>query len=265
MNECISQPVHETGLCKNLLQEYAQKMNYAIPSYDCRKDETPGRMPLFSCTVDIGGIKYIGATAKTKKEAEIKAARTALLAIQSSSDGSYEKSMGNNSMYTVIPCKKKATDLGIIMQETIKTALKPKKGRFKKKPRKKKLAEDNAVDIDGHIEQQLDQTVVNMEMVSSGRDQIPIFLGNEAEKPASDAALVDPIVEASQLQFYHSGDAGAPNYRFTPMFSRDGLTSLVGEAGPIVNNSSVCQGEVPRIVEGVHQTACGAGAGSNQG
>ena len=79
----------ETGLCKNLLQEYAQKMNYAIPSYICNKQasgvivkkQASGGGP-FICTVEIGGIQYIGATARTKKEAEIKAARTALLAIQ---------------------------------------------------------------------------------------------------------------------------------------------------------------------------------------
>ena len=70
----------ETGLCKNLLQEYAQKKNYAIPSYICTK-QASGVAP-FICTVEIGGIQYIGAAARTKKEAEIKAARTALLAIQ---------------------------------------------------------------------------------------------------------------------------------------------------------------------------------------
>lgn len=74
---------HETGLCKNLLQEYAQKMNYAIPCYTTSKNGVPGKLT-FACTVEIGGIRYIGAAAKTKKEAEIKAARTALLAIQSS-------------------------------------------------------------------------------------------------------------------------------------------------------------------------------------
>lgn len=71
---------HETGLCKNMLQEYAQKMNYAIPSYVCTR-RTVGPAP-YICTVEIGGIQYIGAAATTKKEAEIKAARTALLAIQ---------------------------------------------------------------------------------------------------------------------------------------------------------------------------------------
>ncbi|PKA49378.1 Double-stranded RNA-binding protein 8 [Apostasia shenzhenica] len=80
MTECIP-TVHETGLCKNLLQECAQKMNYAIPSYHCTKKAT-GSNP-FTCTIEIGGIQYIGAAARTKKEAEIKAARTALLAIQS--------------------------------------------------------------------------------------------------------------------------------------------------------------------------------------
>ncbi|KAL5102006.1 hypothetical protein RYX36_006333 [Vicia faba] len=37
VNHSITQPVHETGLCKNLLQEYAQKMNYAMPMYQCKK------------------------------------------------------------------------------------------------------------------------------------------------------------------------------------------------------------------------------------
>ncbi|KAL8496359.1 hypothetical protein ACS0TY_020173 [Phlomoides rotata] len=129
MNSGITQPVHETGLCKNLLQEYAQKMNYAIPCYEIRKDEKEGRTPMYSCTVDIGGIKYIGASASTKKEAEKKAARTALLAIQTA--GPVNEDQAGNSIYTVIPQKKKVPDPIISTQET-KAAHKPKKGRFKK-------------------------------------------------------------------------------------------------------------------------------------
>ncbi|KAG2544056.1 hypothetical protein PVAP13_9NG787900 [Panicum virgatum] len=73
--ECRSIPaVQETGLCKNLLQEYAQKMNYAIPSYICTK-QASGVAP-FICTVEIGGIQYIGAAARTKKEAEKKPTET---------------------------------------------------------------------------------------------------------------------------------------------------------------------------------------------
>ncbi|KAJ6839332.1 double-stranded RNA-binding protein 8-like [Iris pallida] len=119
--------VHETGLCKNLLQEYAQKMNYAIPSYICQKRPSGHH---FTCTVDIGGIQYIGAVAKTKKEAEIKAARTALLAIQ-------QTATNGASQYTVLPGKRKAKE-----QETQSKSMqevKPKKASFKKKKWSKKF------------------------------------------------------------------------------------------------------------------------------
>ncbi|KAH7850350.1 hypothetical protein Vadar_031466 [Vaccinium darrowii] len=169
-DDCVSQPVQETGLCKNLLQEYAQKMNYAIPLYVCERDESKGRVPIFSCTVDVGGMKYIGAAAKTKKEAEIKAARTALLAIQSS-PGSNETST-EKPVYTVIPSKKGGTDTEISTLEN----LKPKKGLFKKKPHRKrrdgKKGNNMAmvhlglgVDIGGHEGQQMDQTA-NSELPS---------------------------------------------------------------------------------------------------
>ncbi|KAL4297944.1 hypothetical protein GQ457_12G016690 [Hibiscus cannabinus] len=138
VNESISQPVHETGLCKNLLQEYAQKMNYAIPVYQIQKDEAPGRSLHYSCTVEIGGIRYIGASSKTKKEAEIKAARTALLAIQSSmsplSDGAF-----GNSQLTVIPCRKRAMETTSNPDETVKVP-KAKKARFKKRTLKTKFS-----------------------------------------------------------------------------------------------------------------------------
>ena len=140
---------HETGLCKNLLQEYAQKMNYAMPLYQSKKDDTPpGRAPLYSCTVDIGGMLYIGGTAKTKREAEIKAARTALLAIQTNASQASENQFGH---LTVIPSRKRATES--IADEASK-APKSKKSRFKgkyskKKPhrnKKRRIITDNAGD-----------------------------------------------------------------------------------------------------------------------
>ncbi|CAA2979290.1 double-stranded RNA-binding 1-like [Olea europaea subsp. europaea] len=131
----ITQPVHETGLCKNWVQEYAQKMNLAVPIYECHKDERQGNMFTFYCTLEIGGIKYIGGSANTKKEAEIKAARTALLAIQSAASGSEDQV--RKSVYTVLPYKKKAMDLGISTQETA-AALKATKNRLKKQQRKKR-------------------------------------------------------------------------------------------------------------------------------
>ncbi|PSS17350.1 Double-stranded RNA-binding protein [Actinidia chinensis var. chinensis] len=251
LNNCISQPVHETGLCKNLLQEYAQKMNYAIPTYECRREELPGRMSHFSCMVDIGGIKYIGGAAKTKKEAEIKAARTALLAIRSSAS---HEGLTGKSAYTVVPSKKER-DLGISAQDTAKV-LKPKKGRFKKRQQKKMKARDTAKNnqvesnLDGHVEEQLEQASFN---------------GNEGDKPAAEGGAFVP---------YHDGDAKdrqltAPNvyqsdlgthYGITSLFNGDGLTSLVSDVNTIpgimpVTNSSMCQGEVLRVVDGLNQMA----------
>ncbi|KAK9716239.1 hypothetical protein RND81_06G220500 [Saponaria officinalis] len=132
--ESITVPVHETGLCKNVLQEYAQKMNYAIPTYVCNRGGSSGRYPLYSCTVDIGGIQYIGAVARTKKEAEIKAARTALLAIRSSGNDGGE--LGRKTNHTVLPCKRKLPETAPApSQEETSKPKKSKKPRFKK-PRK---------------------------------------------------------------------------------------------------------------------------------
>ncbi|RDX86673.1 Double-stranded RNA-binding protein 1, partial [Mucuna pruriens] len=140
VNQSITQPVHETGLCKNLLQEYAQKMNYAMPMYQCKKDETPGRASVFSCTVDIGGILYIGGAAKTKKEAEIKAARTALLAIQSSASHASQNQVGHSQL-TVIPSRKRPTESVAVADENSNPP-KPKKARFKRKSSKRKPSRD---------------------------------------------------------------------------------------------------------------------------
>ncbi|EHA8591297.1 double-stranded RNA-binding protein 8 [Cocos nucifera] len=154
--------VHETGLCKNLLQEYAQKMNYAIPSYVCNKQPS-GTNP-FTCTVEVGGIQYIGAAARTKKEAEIKAARTALLAIQSQS----ETGTNGASQYTVLPSKKKGKE-----QETNTEAvkqLKPKKTNFKKKWSKRRFARNK----DDRMVQSTNDELGNVEI-----NDASILPGNE--------------------------------------------------------------------------------------
>ncbi|KAL1817643.1 double-stranded RNA-binding protein 1 isoform X2 [Daucus carota subsp. sativus] len=163
MGECISQPVHDTGLCKNLLQAYAQKMSFAIPSYLCTKDE---RSCNFSCTVSIGGIKYIGGAARSKKEAELKAARTALLAIQSDPTTSSMEVNTSSSTYTVVPGKKKVSDSVIKAQETA-AALKPKKGRYKKRQRKRHYRDRNDQNANNNVNVNIDDQVAP-DTVNSG-------------------------------------------------------------------------------------------------
>ncbi|KAF9608641.1 hypothetical protein IFM89_010425, partial [Coptis chinensis] len=75
--------------------QYAQKMKYALPVYICQNSATPGKMP-FTCIVEIGGIQYTGAAARTKRAAEINVARVALLGIQSNPKGSIEKCIDNS-------------------------------------------------------------------------------------------------------------------------------------------------------------------------
>ncbi|KAF2281647.1 hypothetical protein P3X46_002526 [Hevea brasiliensis] len=173
VNECISQPVHETGLCKNLLQEYAQKMNYAIPVYQCQKNETPGRTTHFKCTVEIGGIQYIGASAKTKKEAEIKAARTALLAIQSSASDSSHKSIGNHQL-TVIPFRKRGAETASVLEE-VANVPKAKKSRFKKKMLKKKFSGDK-------VDHNQGESVGNLDVTMDGQSGSGSGSGSESDK-----------------------------------------------------------------------------------
>ncbi|CAL1366401.1 unnamed protein product [Linum trigynum] len=137
VNGRISQPVHETGLCKNLLQEYAQKMSYAIPLYQHEKHETRNHGSCYQCSVMIGGTKYIGAVATSKKEAEIKAARTAWFAIKESSTELSGRST-ENPMLTVIPSRKRVLEAPSVPNETTNTAHRAKKARFNKKRQGKK-------------------------------------------------------------------------------------------------------------------------------
>ncbi|XP_052188180.1 double-stranded RNA-binding protein 1-like [Diospyros lotus] len=265
LNESVSQPVHETGLCKNLLQEYAQKMNYAIPLYNCQKEEKPGRVALFSCTIEIGGIKYIGAAARTKKEAEIKAARTALLAIRSSPSGPSEQPTGT-SVYTVVPCKKKAADSGISTQETV---LKPKKGSFKKKPQRKRRVGDRGANINiggmGNLDANIDHHD-GMQLDRTGASGIQVADSGYLTLHHDVASVLNHVGDReSTAPAFYKGAVGTPNPEKTATSNGDGVTSLVGGVNTFPGISSLCQGEVPRVMDGLNQTACGGSAGSNQG
>lgn len=197
MTECISQPVHDTGLCKNLLQEYAQKMNYAIPLYEIVKEDVPRRGAHFSCTVTIGEIKYIGGIAKTKKEAEIKAARTALLAIQSSSSG---LKAADESIYTVVPCKKKALDLAPHTPKTSQ-ALKTKKRQYKKW--QKKNTHTRGEKKNGRVEFVSAENVENLGPISVENGQSMCF-------PPSETRVSD-IGNSSVPNISDFGNSSVPN------------------------------------------------------
>ncbi|KAL6559058.1 HLA class II histocompatibility antigen, DR beta 4 chain [Orobanche hederae] len=71
------------GLYKSLLQDLAHKRGLLLPSYATVKSGLSHR-PLFSSIVELGGHEYRGAEAKTKKQAEMNAAKAAYCALMES-------------------------------------------------------------------------------------------------------------------------------------------------------------------------------------
>lgn len=66
----------ETGVYKNLLQEVSQRVGAALPHYTTVRSGL-GHSPVFTCTVQLAGIIFIGDPAKNKKQAEKNAAMAA--------------------------------------------------------------------------------------------------------------------------------------------------------------------------------------------
>ncbi|KAA8527490.1 hypothetical protein F0562_034795 [Nyssa sinensis] len=77
----------ETGVYKNLLQETAHRAGLKLPVYITVR-AGPGHVPLFNCTVELAGMSFIGEPAKTKRQAQKKAAMTAWFTLKKLSQSS---------------------------------------------------------------------------------------------------------------------------------------------------------------------------------
>ncbi|CAK9863348.1 unnamed protein product [Sphagnum jensenii] len=71
----------ETGVCKNLLQETAQRAGVSLPVYTTTRTG-PGHLPVFTCSVEVAGVTSSGEAARTKKQAEKNAAMAAWSALK---------------------------------------------------------------------------------------------------------------------------------------------------------------------------------------
>ncbi|KAK9735354.1 hypothetical protein RND81_04G200700 [Saponaria officinalis] len=71
----------ETGVYKNLLQETAHRAGLNLPVYTTLRSG-PGHVPVFSSTVELGGMSFTGELAKTKKQAQKNAAMSAWYALK---------------------------------------------------------------------------------------------------------------------------------------------------------------------------------------
>ncbi|XWS64643.1 hypothetical protein CRYUN_Cryun05aG0020300 [Craigia yunnanensis] len=71
----------ETGVYKNLLQETAHRAGLNLPVYSTVRSG-PGHVPIFSGTVELGGMSFTGEPARTKKQAQKNAAIAAWSALR---------------------------------------------------------------------------------------------------------------------------------------------------------------------------------------
>uniref|UniRef100_A0A1D1Y4Z2 Double-stranded RNA-binding protein 2 n=1 Tax=Anthurium amnicola TaxID=1678845 RepID=A0A1D1Y4Z2_9ARAE len=71
----------ETGVYKNLLQETAHRAGLNLPVYTTVRSG-PSHTPVFSCTVELAGMRFTGDPAKTKKQAQKNAAMSAWSALK---------------------------------------------------------------------------------------------------------------------------------------------------------------------------------------
>ncbi|CAK9864827.1 unnamed protein product [Sphagnum jensenii] len=71
----------ETGICKNLLQETAQRAGVSLPVYTTTRSG-PGHLPVFTSSVEVTGMTFLGDAARTKKQAEKNAAMAAWSALK---------------------------------------------------------------------------------------------------------------------------------------------------------------------------------------
>ncbi|CAM0874289.1 unnamed protein product [Alopecurus aequalis] len=182
----------ETGLWKSLLQEYAQEMNYSIPSYTWTR-QASGKAP-YTCTVEIGGMQYIGHAGRRKKEAEIKAAWTGLLAIK----GQLEGRASGATKYIVVPAKRRGNDEA--EKRPIET-LKPvevKKGGFKKKWNKRKFMNRSHQAVD--VEKNEASASGDVSSVTSPWSQ------QSTQESSSDIVMLKHDVEARRLVQEPGGD-----------------------------------------------------------
>ncbi|CAA7030495.1 unnamed protein product [Microthlaspi erraticum] len=85
---------------KNLLQEIAQKENYLLPVY-ASATSGPSHKPTFVSTVEFGGKFFTGEEAKTKKLAEMSAAKVAFMSVTNNIVGN-----SNQTSSPSLPCER---------------------------------------------------------------------------------------------------------------------------------------------------------------
>ncbi|GJN40438.1 hypothetical protein PR202_gb29649 [Eleusine coracana subsp. coracana] len=193
----------------------------------CCTKQASGVAP-FICTIEIGGIQYIGATARTKKEAEIKAARTALLAIQGRSEGC----ANGATKYIVVPGQRQVKEAEKKPIQTPKP-LKVRRGGYKKKWNKRKFMRktDQTVDDEkdgGHMAGDAHESDAQMQAI------IP-------EEPSTNTATAQPAEEVNRVEHELLSD--------TTMMQCNGDGTIAEQEPPSGTAATLLHGDKARRVD----------------
>ncbi|KAI7993102.1 Double-stranded RNA-binding protein 4 [Camellia lanceoleosa] len=92
----------DSTVYKNLLQELAQKKGFLVPKYE-RTVSGPPHMPTFVSTVKIGEESFQGQAAKSKKQADMNAAKVAYNCLQERNKASVAPTVLSSVTPTVLP------------------------------------------------------------------------------------------------------------------------------------------------------------------
>lgn len=85
-------PEDDSGIYKTFLQALAQREGFSVPVYGT-KSSGESHMPTFISTVEVGGNVFHGQKAKTKKQAEMSAAKVAYTSLQEGKSSHVQESL----------------------------------------------------------------------------------------------------------------------------------------------------------------------------
>ncbi|XVF31218.1 hypothetical protein REPUB_Repub16aG0126700 [Reevesia pubescens] len=117
----------ETGVCKNLLQETAHRAGLNLPVYTTVRSG-PGHVPIFSCTVELGGMRFTGEPARSQKQAQKNAAIAAWSALRKLSQHGSSSSSSPSSSSPSLESKGKEEQEQVIVARFL-SSLRPSEAR----------------------------------------------------------------------------------------------------------------------------------------
>ncbi|KAJ7294716.1 hypothetical protein O6H91_Y238100 [Diphasiastrum complanatum] len=205
----------ETSVCKNLLQETAQRAGVSLPVYTTIRSG-PGHLPLFTCMVEVAGLSFTGEGAKTKKQAEKNAAMAAWSALRLFAN------QGNNTLLLT------ETELSDEQDQlTVARALARANGNDGMHSHGVQLSQHSSK---AHAQRSVTASPSRMRLTPNGRDfsspNVPGVVGQYHSKSWVPVELNSEAVQSERLLHKQThGCTGMSGLSFRPVSSHNGNSS----------------------------------------